>query len=124
MQALIESLGGIGLFLYGMTAMTSGLRKLAGDRLRRSLARWTSNPFSGAMVGTAATAVLQSSSATTVAAVGFVGAGLLTFEQTLGIIFGALDISAAATPLIAIETDTIASLQPMMVAVTIFPVPI
>ena len=89
MQALIESLGGIGLFLYGMTAMTSGLRKLAGDRLRQSLARWTRNPFSGAVVGTAATAVLQSSSATTVAAVGFVAAGLMTFTEALGIIFGA-----------------------------------
>jgi phosphate:Na+ symporter len=89
MQSLIESLGGIGLFLFGMTAMTSGLRKLAGDRLRRSLARWTRNPFSGAVVGTAATAVLQSSSATTVAAVGFVAAGLMTFTEALGIIFGA-----------------------------------
>jgi phosphate:Na+ symporter len=89
MHPLIETLGGLGLFLYGMTAMTSGLRKLAGDRLRQWLARWTKTPFSGVVMGAIMTAVIQSSSATTVAVVGFVGAGLLTFTHALGIIFGA-----------------------------------
>jgi phosphate:Na+ symporter len=89
MHPLIQTLGGIGLFLYGMAAMTSGLRKLAGDRLRGWLRRGTHSPLSGEETGTAATAILQSSSATTVAAVGFVAAELLTFRQALGIIFGA-----------------------------------
>lgn len=89
MQAVIESIGGIGLFLFGMTAMTSGLRKLAGDRMRNFLEKWTRTPFTGALVGTAATAVLQSSSAVTVTAVGFVAAGMMTFQQAVGIIFGA-----------------------------------
>ncbi len=82
-------LGGIGLFLLGMTLLTDGLKGLAGSALRRMLARYTRTPVSGAATGAVATAVIQSSSATTVTAVGFVGAGLLTFPQALGIIFGA-----------------------------------
>lgn len=81
--------GGLGLFLFGMSVMTDGLRGLAGDMLHRTLARFTRSPLSGAVTGASVTALLQSSSATTVAAVGFVSAGLLTFAQALGIIFGA-----------------------------------
>ena len=88
MHPLLETLGGIGLFLYGMAAMTSGLQKLSGERLRHWLSRSTRTPIKGVLTGAATTAVVQSSSATTVAVVGFVSAGLLTFEQTLGIIFG------------------------------------
>ena len=69
--------------------MTEGLQKLAGRAVRAALMRFTHSPLSGAMTGAASTAVLQSSSATTVAAVGFVGAGLLSFPAALGIIFGA-----------------------------------
>ncbi len=69
--------------------MTDGLRALAGGTIRAALMRFTHSPFSGAMTGAASTAILQSSSATTVAAVGFVGAGLITFPESLGIIFGA-----------------------------------
>ncbi len=87
--AIIEALGGVGLFLVGMAILTSGLRALAGDRMRHALANYTSTPLSGVATGAVTTAVIQSSSATTVAAVGFVGAGLLTFTQALGIIFGA-----------------------------------
>ncbi len=89
MTALLQTLGGIGLFLFGMAVMTSGLKKLAGARLRDWLARSTRNPATGALTGAAATALVQSSSATTVAAIGFVGAGLMTFGSSLGIIFGA-----------------------------------
>lgn len=89
MSALIETLGGIGLFLFGMAVMTSGLRKLAGERLRLWLAKSTRNPVSGAVTGATVTALIQSSSATTVAAIGFVGAGLMTFTESLGVIFGA-----------------------------------
>lgn len=86
---ILTALGGLGLFLLGMTLMTEGLRRLAGDALHAWLTRFTSSPGSGALTGTVATAVLQSSSATTVTTVGFVAAGLLTFPQALGIIFGA-----------------------------------
>ncbi len=86
---ILSSLGGLGLFLLGMLTMTDGLRALAGRNLRRTLARFTRSPTSGAITGAVTTATIQSSSATTVATVGFVGAGLLTFPQALGIIFGA-----------------------------------
>jgi phosphate:Na+ symporter len=85
----LHALGGVGLFLLGMIWLTEGLRGLAGAALRRLLARFTRSPVSGALAGAAATAVIQSSSATTVTTVGFVSAGLLTFPQALGIIFGA-----------------------------------
>ena len=88
-ETLINASGGLGLFLVGMIVMTDGLRGLAGDSMRLALMRFTRSPVSGAVTGAIATAVLQSSSATTVAAVGFVGAGLLGFAEALGIIFGA-----------------------------------
>ncbi len=89
MTLLAQGLGGLGLFLLGMVLLTDSLRLLAGALIRRALMRFTHNPLSGALTGALATAVLQSSSATTVAAVGFVGAGLMTFSESLGIIFGA-----------------------------------
>jgi phosphate:Na+ symporter len=88
-NALVSTLGGLGLFLLGMVVMTEGLRGLASRTLRRSLTRFTRSPLSGAVTGAASTALVQSSSAVTVAAVGFVGAGLLTFPQALGVILGA-----------------------------------
>lgn len=86
---LIEVSGGLGLFLLGMVIMTDALRGLAGRSIRNALMRFTRTPVSGAITGAIGTAILQSSSATTVAAVGFVSAGLLSFTQALGIIFGA-----------------------------------
>ena len=88
-EILIQAIGGIGLFLVGMIVMTEGLRNLAGRTMRSALMKFTRNPLSGAATGAASTAILQSSSATTVAAVGFVGAELITFPAALGIIFGA-----------------------------------
>jgi len=87
--SILHTLGGVGLFLLGMIWLTEGLRGLSGDALRNALARFTRTPFSGAVTGAIATAAIQSSSATTVTAVGFVSAGLLTFPQALGVIFGA-----------------------------------
>lgn len=87
-QALLIP-GGIGLFLLGTILLTDGLRGLSGDALRQFLARSTVTPLRGVFAGATATAIIQSSSATTVMAVGFVGAGLITFPQALGIIFGA-----------------------------------
>ncbi|MDH3668267.1 MAG: Na/Pi symporter, partial [Paracoccaceae bacterium] len=86
---LLLAVGGIGLFLVGMIMLTEGLKGLAGRALRRVLAQFTATPLSGAVTGALTTAVVQSSSATTVTAVGFVGAGLITFPQALGIVFGA-----------------------------------
>ncbi len=82
-------LGALGMFLYGMNLMSSGLQKAAGDRLRGFLSAMTSNPFKRVMTGLGITAVIQSSSATTVMVVSFVNAGLLTLVQAIGVIMGA-----------------------------------
>lgn len=88
-SSVIHALGGVGLFLAGMILLTESLRALAGQTLRRALAMFTQTPLSGAVTGAATTALIQSSSATTVTVVGFVTAGLMTFPQALGVIFGA-----------------------------------
>jgi phosphate:Na+ symporter len=85
----VQVLGGVGLFLLGLIVMTDGLRGLAGNAIRSALIRFTRTPLSGAITGAISTAVLQSSTATTVAVVGFVAAGLMNFPSALGIIFGA-----------------------------------
>lgn len=82
-------LGALGMFLYGMNLMSSGLQKAAGDRLRGFLSAMTSNPFKGVMTGLGITSIIQSSSATTVMVVSFVNAGLLTLAQAIGVIMGA-----------------------------------
>lgn len=88
-RMLAQALGGLGLFLIGMVLTTDGLRAAAGDALRRVLLRFTGGPVKALLSGAAVTAIVQSSSATTMAVIGFVGAGLLTFHQSLGVIFGA-----------------------------------
>ena len=112
-------LGALGMFLYGMNLMSSGLQKAAGDKLRGLLTAMTSNPFKGVMTGVGVTSLIQSSSATTVMVVSFVNAGLLTLKQAIGVIMGAnigttvtawlvawlgfkADISALAIPLMAV----------------------
>ncbi len=87
--SITQTVGGLGLFLLGMIVMTDGLGILAGSSIRSVLQRFTRSPLSGVMTGAGSTALLQSSSATTVAAVGFVGAGLMSFQSALGIIIGA-----------------------------------
>ena len=82
-------LGALGMFLYGMNLMSSGLQKAAGERLRGFLSAMTSNPFKGVLTGLGITSVIQSSSATTVMVVSFVNAGLLTLTQAIGVIMGA-----------------------------------
>ncbi len=86
---IIQALGGLGLFLLGLIIMMDALRALAGDTVRAAIVRFTKSPLSGAISGAIATAALRSSSAITVTAVGFVGAGLIGFSESLGIIFGA-----------------------------------
>ncbi|GAK11501.1 Na/Pi cotransporter family protein [Geomicrobium sp. JCM 19039] len=82
-------LGGIGIFLFGMKFMSDGLTKIAGDRLRDLLDRFTSNPFKGVLVGIVVTVLLQSSTATIVLTVGLVNAGFMTLTQAIGVIMGA-----------------------------------
>ena len=86
---LFTLLGALGMFLYGMNLMSSGLQKAAGDRLRGFPSAMTSNPFKRVMTGLGITALIQSSSATTVMVVSFVNAGLLTLIQAIGVIMGA-----------------------------------
>lgn len=86
---IVEVMGGVGLFLLGMGLMTEGLKVMAGDAIKGNLMRFTRSPISGVLTGTLSAAILQSSSATIIATVGFVGAGLLTFSQALGVVLGA-----------------------------------
>ncbi len=89
MSTTISILGGVGLFLLGMTVMTEGLKALAGSSLRTVLGRAAATPLSGAFWGAIVTLIVQSSSATTMTTIGLVSAGLLTFPQGLGLVFGA-----------------------------------
>ena len=112
-------LGALGMFLYGMNLMSSGLQKASGNKLRSFLSAMTSNPFKGVLTGLGVTSVIQSSSATTVMVVSFVNAGLLTLAQAISVIMGAnigttvtawlvswlgfkADISILAIPLMAL----------------------
>lgn len=86
---LLPLFGGIGLFLFGMQVMTGALRQLASGHVRAILARFTTSPFTGAVTGALTTAAIQSSSATMVTVIGFVGAGLMSFPQAIGVVYGA-----------------------------------
>lgn len=86
---LVSLLGGIGIFLLGMLLLTDGLKGIAGDALKGILTRFVAGPLSGVAWGALVTAIVQSSTATTIATVGFVSAGLLTFTQSIGVVFGA-----------------------------------
>ena len=88
-EGILTLLGGIGMFLFGMATMTDALRAIASDRARRLIAGFARTPLRGLLSGVAITGVIQSSSATMVMTIGFVGAGLLTFAQALGVILGA-----------------------------------
>lgn len=89
MSTAVSILGGLGLFLLGMAVMTEGLRGVAGSALRSVLARAAASPAKGAFWGAIVTLIVQSSSATTMTTIGLVSAGLLTFPQALGVVFGA-----------------------------------
>ncbi len=88
-RGILQTAGGLGLFLLGMNVMTQGLRSAADERLRGLIKRSTKSPLQGVVTGSLSTAIVQSSSAITVLAVGFVNANLLSFPEALGIIFGA-----------------------------------
>ena len=86
---IFQSLGGLGMFLFGMKIMSEGLQKVAGKKMRRILKLVSDNRFVGCAVGTAVTSVIQSSSATTVMLVSFVDAGLMSLTQAIGVVLGA-----------------------------------
>lgn len=88
MDVVFKLLGGIGLFLLGMVLLTDGLKAYAGAALRRALIKFTGTPLKAFVSGAFVTALIQSSSAMTVTVIGFVSAGLLTFPQALGVVFG------------------------------------
>ena len=122
----LKLIGSLGLFLYGMKIMSEGLQKVAGDRLRSILTAMTTNRVTGVLTGMLITALVQSSSATTVMVVSFVNAGLLTLAESISVIMGAnigttvtawiisvfgfkVDMSAFALPLLAIALPLIFS---------------
>ncbi len=105
---LLSLVGGLALFLYGMNVMGGGLEKLSGGKLERLLERLTSNPLKAVLLGAGVTAVIQSSSATTVMLVGFVNSGIMKLSQAIGIIMGAnigTTITSWLLSLTGIESD-------------------
>ena len=122
----IRLIGALGLFLYGMKIMSEGLQKISGDKMRNILSAMTSNRFFGVLTGITITALIQSSSATTLMVVSFVNAGLLSLAQSISVVMGAnigttvtawiisllgfkVDISAFAIPLFAFAIPLIFS---------------
>ncbi|WP_415930093.1 Na/Pi cotransporter family protein [Zhenpiania hominis] len=102
-QMVITLLGGLALFIYGMNLMSDGLQKAAGEKMQKVLALLTKNPILGVLAGTVCTAVLQSSSATTVMVLGFVSAGLMKLPQAISIILGANIGTTITAQLIAFQ---------------------
>ncbi len=107
---IIQLLGGLGLFIYGMKIMGDGLENAAGDGLKSILEKVTKNPIIAVVVGAIVTAIIQSSSATTVMVVGFVNAGLMNLAQAAGIIMGANIGTTITAQLVAFKLDDIAPL--------------
>lgn len=113
---LFMFLGGLGIFLFGIKYMGDGLQKVAGDRLRDLLDKFTTNPLMGVLAGLVVTILLQTSTGTTVLTIGLVNAGFMTLKQAIGVIMGAnigttvtafiigIKISAYALPIIAVGT--------------------
>src|SRR5499427_8430120 len=96
-SAVVELLGGLGLFLLGIHHLTEGLKSLAGDSLRRALQRLVAGRFSAVVSGALFTVAIQSSTATILTVIGFVSAGLVTFSQAIGITIGAT-LGTTSTP--------------------------
>ena len=110
LSLILKLLGGLALFLYGMQMMSDGLEKAAGDRLKTILEKLTSNRILGVIVGAVITAIIQSSSATTVMVVGFVNARLMSLQQAVWIIMGANIGTTITGQLVALNVSEIAPL--------------
>ena len=116
---LMQLAGGLGLFLFGMKLMGDGLEMVAGSKLRGMIERLTKNKYMGALVGLVVTAVIQSSSATTVMVVGFVNAGLMNLAQAVGVIMGANIGTTVTGVMIAINLTAIAPIAVLIGVVMI-----
>lgn len=110
MTHILELLGGLALFLYGMQMMSQGLEAAAGNKMKQILEKLTANRFLGVAVGAGITAIIQSSSATTVMVVGFVNSGMMTLQQAVWIIMGANIGTTITGQLIALDVGAIAPL--------------
>lgn len=108
MNIAISLIGGLGLFLYGMSLMGEGLQKSAGDKLKKIIELLTSNVVMGVLVGTVVTGIIQSSSATTVMVVGFVNAGIMNLSQAIGVIMGANIGTTVTAQLVSFNLEGIA----------------
>lgn len=116
---IFQFVGGLGMFLYGMSAMADGLQKFAGNRLQKLLGILTTNRLLGVLVGAGVTAIIQSSSATTVMVVGFVNAGIINLLQATGIIMGA-NIGTTVTSWIVSMSEWGEVLKPEFFAPVLF----
>lgn len=116
MEILFGVLGGLGLFLYGMNVMSTGLQKAAGDKLKSIISMLTSNKFMSVLVGAGVTAIVQSSSATTVMVVGFVNAGMMKLTQAVGLIMGANIGTTITAQIITFKIDKYA---PLIVGISV-----
>ncbi len=114
-SVLIAFAGGLGLFIYGMNTMASGLQRAAGNKMKKLLEILTKNKFMGVLVGIFVTAIIQSSSATTVMVVGFVNAGLMNLSQSIGIIMGA-NIGTTITSWIVSSSEWMEYFKPTTLA--------
>src|SRR5271155_557227 len=117
LETLVSIVGGVGLFLLGMAVMTDGLKALAGTALKTVMEKAAATPLLGTFWGAIATLIVQSSSATTMTTIGLVSAGLLTFPQGLGLVFGA-NIGTTGTgwlvALIGVRVSLTAAALPMI----------
>lgn len=111
---IMPLLGGLGLFLYGMTVMSEGLEKSAGNKLEKIIEKLSGNVFKGVLMGALVTVVIQSSSATTVMVVGFVNAGVMNLSQAIGVIMGANIGTTITAQLVSINLTMLA---PIAIAV-------
>ena len=118
---ILTMIGGLAMFLYGMSVMGGGLEKMSGGKLERILESLTSNPFKAVLLGAGVTAVIQSSSATTVMVVGFVNSGMMTLNQAVWIIMGANIGTTITGQLIALDVGALAPLIAFIgVAIVVF----
>ena len=115
LDILLPFVGGLGMFIYGMQIMAQGLENAAGDRMRSSLEALTKNKFFGVLLGAFITAVIQSSSATTVMVVGFVNAGIMNLQQAMGVIMGA-NIGTTITGWLVSSVEWASYLSPSVLA--------
>ena len=112
---IFSFIGGLGMFLYGMTIMADGLQKAAGNKMKKLLGFLTNNRLLGVLVGALVTAIIQSSSGTTVMVVGFVNAGIINLTQAVGVIMGA-NIGTTVTAWLVSASDWSKVLKPEFIA--------